>query len=38
VIRHRHELYGLCPKARGVEGGSCPNEGPKAKGAHAHTH
>jgi Fur family ferric uptake transcriptional regulator len=25
VIRHRHELYGLCPKARGVEGG-CPNE------------
>ena len=26
VIRHRHELYGLCPKARGVEGGRCPNE------------
>jgi Fur family transcriptional regulator, ferric uptake regulator len=36
VIRHRHELYGLCPKARGVEGGGCPNEGPRAKGAHAH--
>ncbi len=26
VLRHRHELYGLCPKARGVDGGSCPNE------------
>ena len=26
VIRHRHELYGLCPKARGVEGGNCPGE------------
>jgi Fur family ferric uptake transcriptional regulator len=26
VIRHRHELYGLCPRARGVEGGGCPNE------------
>lgn len=26
VVRHRHELYGLCPKARGVSGGSCPNE------------
>jgi len=26
VIRHRHELYGLCPKARGVADGSCPNE------------
>ena len=26
VSRHRHELYGLCPKARGIEGGSCPNE------------
>ena len=26
VTRHRHELYGMCPKARGVEGGSCPNE------------
>ena len=25
VIRHRHELYGLCPKARGTDGG-CPNE------------
>jgi|SRR5690349_10880416 Fur family ferric uptake transcriptional regulator len=26
VTRHRHELYGLCPKARGDSGGSCPNE------------
>jgi Fur family ferric uptake transcriptional regulator len=26
VLRHRHELYGLCPKARGVEGGFCPND------------
>jgi Fur family transcriptional regulator, ferric uptake regulator len=26
VVRHRHELYGLCPKARGVEGGYCPSD------------
>jgi Fur family ferric uptake transcriptional regulator len=26
VTRHRHELYGLCPKARGDSGGNCPNE------------
>ncbi len=26
VVRHRHELYALCPKARGVAGGRCPNE------------
>jgi Fur family transcriptional regulator, ferric uptake regulator len=26
VVRHRHELYGLCPKARGDAGGFCPNE------------
>lgn len=25
VIRHRHELYALCPKAQGT-GDSCPNE------------
>ena len=25
VIRHRHELYALCPKARGVDE-RCPNE------------
>jgi Fur family transcriptional regulator, ferric uptake regulator len=23
---HKHELYGLCPKARGVPGGHCPND------------
>jgi Fur family ferric uptake transcriptional regulator len=26
VLRHRHELYGLCPKAAGDETGNCPNE------------
>lgn len=26
VLRHRHELYGLCPKASGQAGGTCPNE------------
>ncbi len=26
VVRHRHELYGLCAKAQGIEGASCPNE------------
>jgi Fur family ferric uptake transcriptional regulator len=26
VLRHRHELYGLCPKAAGDANGSCPNE------------
>jgi Fur family ferric uptake transcriptional regulator len=26
VIRHRHELYGLCPRARGIKGGSCPGD------------
>ena len=26
VLRHRHELYGLCPKAAGADGGMCPNE------------
>lgn len=24
--RHRHELYGLCEKARGIPGGRCPFE------------
>jgi Fur family ferric uptake transcriptional regulator len=24
VVRHKHELYGLCPRARGIKGGSCP--------------
>jgi Fur family ferric uptake transcriptional regulator len=26
VLRHRHELYGLCPKAAGESGGACPFE------------
>jgi Fur family ferric uptake transcriptional regulator len=26
VMRHRHELYALCPKAAGVAGGPCPRE------------
>jgi Fur family transcriptional regulator, ferric uptake regulator len=26
VMRHRHELYGLCPKAQGLPDGRCPNE------------
>ena len=26
VLRHRHELYGLCPKAAGEAMGNCPNE------------
>ena len=26
VIRHRHELFGLCEKARGIAGGRCPGE------------
>ena len=25
VVRHRHELYGVCPKEQGVTGGRCPN-------------
>jgi Fur family ferric uptake transcriptional regulator len=26
VLRHRHELYGLCPKAQGIPGGTCPRD------------
>ena len=26
VVRHKLELYCLCPKAMGVKGGQCPNE------------
>ena len=26
VLRHKHELYALCPKAMGAPGGQCPNE------------
>ena len=31
VVRHKHELYGLCPKAQGIKGGFCPSE---AQGQH----
>lgn len=31
VIRHKHELYGLCPRARGIKGGSCPGQDTKIK-------
>ncbi len=26
LVRHRLELYGLCPKARGIKGGWCPSD------------
>jgi Fur family ferric uptake transcriptional regulator len=26
LVRHKLELYGLCPKASGLRGGHCPNE------------
>ena len=26
VLRHRHELFGLCERAQGVAGGRCPGE------------
>lgn len=26
LVRHKLELYGQCPKARGIKGGSCPRE------------
>jgi Fur family ferric uptake transcriptional regulator len=26
LVQHRHELFGLCEKAAGVEGGRCPRE------------
>jgi len=26
IVKHRLELFGLCPKAQGIAGGSCPNE------------
>lgn len=31
VIRHRHELYGLCPKARGEAGGACPGDAARGR-------
>ena len=26
VLRHKHELYCLCPKEQGIPGGACPHE------------
>lgn len=26
LVRHKLELYGMCPKARGIKGGSCPHD------------
>jgi Fur family transcriptional regulator, ferric uptake regulator len=26
VLRHKHELYCICPKAQGIPGGDCPHE------------
>jgi Fur family ferric uptake transcriptional regulator len=26
VLRHKHELYCLCPKAAGIPGGTCPRD------------
>jgi Fur family ferric uptake transcriptional regulator len=31
LVHHRHELFGLCDKARGVPGGSCPADAAKPK-------
>lgn len=33
IVRHKLELYGLCPKARGIKGGSCPREEEEARDA-----
>ena len=30
VVRHRHELYALCPRESGVDGGACPGSAPGA--------
>ncbi len=29
VLRHKHELYCLCPKAQGIPGGRCPRDDQK---------
>ena len=33
VLRHRHELYGLCPKAAGEAGGFCPRDQASKRGS-----
>ena len=32
VLRHRHELFGLCEKSRGIPGGACPGEAAGRRG------
>jgi Fur family transcriptional regulator, ferric uptake regulator len=34
VLRHKHELYCLCPKAQGLPGGTCPYEAQQPPGSH----
>jgi Fur family ferric uptake transcriptional regulator len=31
ILQHRHELFGLCDKAQGLPGGSCPAEGARRR-------
>ena len=31
LVRHKLELYGLCPKSRGIKGGSCPRDEAQAR-------
>src|SRR5262249_34939126 len=33
IVRHKLELYGLCPKAMGVHGGKCPDEEARERAA-----
>jgi Fur family ferric uptake transcriptional regulator len=35
IMNHKLELYGLCPKAMGVPGGSCPDESGQSPGKHS---
>jgi Fur family transcriptional regulator, ferric uptake regulator len=34
VLRHRHELFGLCEKSQGVPGGACPSEAANGRRHH----
>jgi len=35
LVRHKLELYGMCPKARGIRGGSCPHDEALERGEEA---
>ncbi len=35
IMNHKLELYGLCPKAMGIPGGSCPDESGGSLGKHS---